>query len=479
MATMSAAALLYAVGALLEGWLAAMLFLSGHKLRGTDARWLRLLAAGFAFNGVRSLLMALGYGNVAFDLAPRLPTGTLGEIALALVTAGLMHYVGLSRRTRRRIWMVAGPVILAVWALMMGGWLSRGGGFLVAITFFSGWALLFVRATLREPRSGHGLVIVAILSFPAIVLALRLGLLPFDLLPIAEIVPLSAIGIAVLTTGLVRAHERTLRAGERTAQALSARERAEAELRAVNESLEQRVAQRTVHLEDTIAGLESFNRSVSHDLRGPLGGISGVARIARDKLGEGLLDEADAMMAVIVRQADESVAMVAALLELARAGNAQPQRAPVDATALASEVVATLEAAGKTAAATVVVQPLPAADADRELLRQVFANLVGNACKFAGAGKAARVEVGHAATAQGQAYFVRDNGIGFAPADAARLFRPFERLNGQRYEGFGVGLSIVQRIIDHHGGRVWAEGVPGGGATFWFTLGAPGGRVSA
>jgi len=479
MAPMFAAALLYAVGALLEGWLATMLFLSGHKLHGTDARWLRLLAAGFAFNGARSLLMALGYGNVAFDLAPRFVTGTLAEITLALVTAGLMHYVGLPRRLRRRIWMVAGPVIVAAWALMIVGWLSRGGGFLVAMSFFAGWALLFVRATVREPRSGHALVVLAILSFPAIVLALRLGLLPFDMLPIAEIVPLSAIGIAVLTTGLVRAHQRALRAGERTARALAARERAEAELRAVNESLEQRVAQRTGHLEETIAGLESFNRSVSHDLRGPLGGISGVARIARDKLGEGLLDEADAMMAVIARQADDSVAMVGALLELARAGNAQPQRAQVDATALASEVVATLEAAGKTAAATVVVQPLPTADADRELLRQVFANLLGNACKFAGAGKMARIEVGAAATPEGHAYFVRDNGIGFAPADAARLFRPFERLNGRRYEGFGVGLSIVQRIVHHHGGRVWAEGMPDRGATFWFTLGAPRDGVSA
>jgi signal transduction histidine kinase len=349
--------------------------------------------------------------------------------------------------------------------------LSRGGAFLVAIFIVATWSVLFVYAMLREPRSGHSLVVVATLSFPAIVVGVKAGLIPFEALPIAEIVPLSAIGIAVLTTGLVRAHQRTLREGERTAQALAARERAEAELRAVNESLEQRVAQRTGHLEETIAGLESFNRSVSHDLRGPLGGISGVARIARDKLGEGLLDEADAMMAVIARQADESVAMVAALLELARVGNAQPQRAHVDATALAGEVVATLQAAGKTASADVVVQPLPAADADRELLRQVFANLVGNACKFAGAGNAARVEVGAEATPQGPAYFVRDNGIGFAPADAARLFRPFERLHGQRYEGFGVGLSIVQRIVDHHGGRVWAEGMPGRGATFWFTLG--------
>jgi len=468
---MNAAALLYAVGAVLEGWLAAMLFLSGRKLRGPDERWSLLLATGFAFNAARSVSMAMGVGNVGFHAPANIVTSTLAEIALALITGALMHYVGLSPAARRRVWLVAGPLIFATWALTTAGRLSRGSAFVVAITVIAGWSVLFLRATVREPRSGHGLVVLSTLSFPAIVVALRLGLLPFDVLPIAEIVPLSAIGIAVLTTGLVRAHQRALSEGERTALALAARERAEAELRGLNESLEQRVAQRTAHLEETIAGLESFNRSVSHDLRGPLGGISGVARMARDKLGEGLLDEADAMMAVIVRQADDSVAMVGALLELARAGNARPQRGPVDATALAGEVVATLEAAGRTASAEVVVQRLPAADADRELLRQVFANLVGNACKFAGAGRPARVEVGAAATPEGHAYFVRDNGIGFAPDEAARLFRPFERLHGQRYEGFGVGLSIVQRIIDHHGGRVWAEGMPGRGATFWFTLG--------
>jgi signal transduction histidine kinase len=423
--------------------------------------------------------MATGYGNVAFDATPRFVTGTLAEFALALITAALMRYVGLSPRTQRRVWLFAGPVVIGSWALMVAGWLTRGGGLVVAIAFILGWGLLFARATLREPRSGHSLVVVATLSFPAIILALRLGLLPFEVLPISEIIPFSAIGIAVLTTGLVRANQRAQRQGEQTARALAANERAEAALRLVNESLEQRVAQRTAHLQETIDGLESFNRSVSHDLRGPLGGIAGVARMARDKLGEGRLDEADAMLAAIGRQADEWVSMVAALLALARVGNAQPQRTCVDATALAGEVVATLEAAGKTATTTVVVQPLPEADADRELLRQVFANLLGNACKFVGGHAAARVEVGHASTPQGHAYFVRDNGIGFPPTEAARLFRPFERLNGQRYEGFGVGLSIVQRIIDHHGGRFWAEGAPGAGATFWFTLGARRGAPDA
>ena len=472
-ACMTTAALLYAVGAALQGWLAVMLGISGRVLHGADERWPRLLAAAFAFNTLRSALFAFGFGLVPMADSPRLLTGTLSLLAVGLITAALMNYVGLDARVRRRAWWVAGPVLLVLEISVPFHWITRGTASAIIILFTLGWAAMFLHAMRREPRNGHGFVVLATLTFPLVVIALRLGWLPFEMIGLSEILPLPAIGIAVLTTGLVRANQRAQREGEQTARALAAREHAEAALRLVNESLEQRVAQRTEHLQETIDGLESFNRSVSHDLRGPLGGIAGVTRMARDKLAEGRLDEADAMLAAIGRQADASVAMVAALLALARAGNAQPQRTCVDATALASEVVATLEAAGRTSAATVVVQPLPEADADRELLRQVFANLVGNACKFAAGRAAARVEVGHERTPQGQAYFVRDNGIGFAPAEASRLFRPFERLNGQRYEGFGVGLSIVQRIVDHHGGRVWAEGAPGAGATFWFTLGRP------
>ncbi len=469
---MTTSVLLYAAGALLEGWLALMLTISGRALRGADRRWMQWLAAGFACNTVRSVLLSTGYGSVSFAAHPSIPTSTLATVALALMSVALMDYVELGPRSKRRIWQIGGPLLAGLWLGVVLGWLPRGTAVLIASLFFLGWAALFVRAARREPRSGHALVVLAILTFPAIVVALEQGLLPLSLLPASEIIPLAAIGIVVLTTGLVRAHQRALAAGERTAQALAARERAEAQLRMANESLEQRVAQRTAHLEEDIAGLESFNRSVSHDLRGPLGGIAGLAGIARAKLAEGRADEAQTMLAAIERQAEESVAMVAAMLQLARAGTVQPQRAEVDTTALAGEVVAALEASGKTASTQVVVQPLPAAHADRELLRQVFANLVGNACKFADGRHAAQVEVGHADTARGQAYFVRDNGIGFAPADAGRLFRPFERLNGQRFEGAGVGLSIVKRIIDHHGGRVWAEGAPGAGATFWFTLGS-------
>ena len=468
---MPASGLLYATGALLEGWIAAMLFIGWRALRGSGEHWPGWLCAGYAFNTLRCALLATGYGNVGLHEIASMWNAAFACAALGLMTAALIDYVGLAQASARRINAASTVVLAAILAAVGLHVLARGQGLLIAGLYFVGWTVLFVRAALREPRSGHGPVVVALLTFPVGSIAANAGALPLALLPAVEIIPLAAIGLTVLSTGLIRAHRRAQLEAEAAARALAARELAEGRLRAANETLEQRVAQRTAELRETIEGLESFNRSVSHDLRGPLGGISGVARLARDKLGEGLLDEADAMLAAITRQADESAAMVQALLSLARAGNAQPQRTAVDATALAGEVVATLEACGKTASATVVVQPLPAADADRELLRQVFANLVGNACKFAGGQAAARVEVGHAATPRGQAYFVRDNGIGFAPADAARLFRPFERLNGPRYEGFGVGLSIVQRIVDHHGGRVWAEGAPGAGATFWFTLG--------
>ena len=257
------------------------------------------------------------------------------------------------------------------------------------------------------------------------------------------------------------------------AGALAARAAAEAGLRAANESLEQRVAQRTRELRETIEGLESFNRSVSHDLRGPLGGIAGLAQLARDQVAHGDTAQADRLLAAIDRQADESVRLIAALLALARAGDAQPQRSHFAAGPLVDEAIAATTASG--ARADVVVRELPVVDADRELLRQVFVNLVGNARKFAREASTPRIEIGHAATAHGDAFYVRDNGVGFAPAEAQRLFKPFERLHGTRFEGFGVGLSIVRRIVDHHGGRAWAEGVPGQGATIWFTLG--GGRA--
>ncbi len=461
--------LLFVAGALLEGWLAAVLLLAARALRVGGTSWLRWLSAGFLANALRSTVMALGYGNVALDAVPRAGTALLAHVAIGCITAGLIRYAALPAPLTRRLTLASTTFLAVMLLLTLAGAITRWQGYVVSAMFVLGWASLMLHLMRREPLSGHGAIVAALLAFPAASVALRAGVVPVDLLPLLEIVPLSSLGMTVLTTGLIRAHRRAQHEAAQAALALAAREQAEAQLRAINETLEHRVAMRTAELRETIEALESFNRSVSHDLRGPLGGIADVAQLAREHMAEGNPGQADHLLAAIGRQADASMQLVAALLALARAGDAQPQRAVVDVGALVGEIVATRCHADAT---RVTVQPLPPVEADRDLLRQVFVNLIDNACKFAAGAAEPTVVVGHEAGAEGCIFFVRDNGVGFANADNDRLFKPFQRLHGARFQGTGVGLSIVRRIVDHHGGRIWAEGVPGAGATFRFTLGA-------
>jgi signal transduction histidine kinase len=280
---------------------------------------------------------------------------------------------------------------------------------------------------------------------------------------ISLIVPHAVLGMTILTTGLVRAQ-----AGSR--RELAARQCVQAELERTNQTLELRVALRTAQLRETIEGLESFNRSVSHDLRGPLGGITGVARMAREALGRGDLTAADKLLAAIARQSESSTDLVTSLLQLARSGEGTVERRRVHTTALVQEVADLL--GGATAASDVIAieGELPDLEADPALLRQVFANLLANGVKFSGKAAAPRVEVGATRTAEGLVFHVRDNGVGFDDAQMRELFVPFRRLHADHFEGHGIGLTIVRRIVERHGGRLWAEGRPGRGATFYFTL---------
>lgn len=270
------------------------------------------------------------------------------------------------------------------------------------------------------------------------------------------------------------------RAMKRNAEQLqievSERERAWRELQVANETLEQRVDARTVQLREMIDGLESFNRMVSHDLRGPLGGIAGASKLARSLLADGDIDQATHLLELIAKSAETTERLVGALLALARASETVLQRQPVDTQAVVHDAVQQVASSltpppppGQPLPVT--VGPLPAAHADPALLRQVFVNLIANALKFAGASP--QVTVGAVDEPGRTVFFVKDNGVGFTPEQAQRLFKPFQRLHGSRYEGFGLGLSIVKRIVDRHGGEVWAEGVAGQGASFYFTLPQP------
>jgi signal transduction histidine kinase/CheY-like chemotaxis protein len=248
------------------------------------------------------------------------------------------------------------------------------------------------------------------------------------------------------------------------------RKRTARELLVVNDTLEQRVVSRTAELRDMIDGLESFNRSVSHDLRGPLGGIAGAAHLARDFVAAKDHAKVDRFLQAIAVQAETTGKMVDALLTLARTGDVTLTRRTVDTTALVRDVLEAMRQAGPGEPLPVVVGTLPDVDADPQLARQVFVNLIGNALKFASRVPQTQVEVG--ATGTPPLFFVRDNGVGFDPEKAQRLFKPFQRLHEARFEGSGIGLSIVKRIIDRHGGKVWAESAPAQGATFFFSFGS-------
>jgi signal transduction histidine kinase len=250
------------------------------------------------------------------------------------------------------------------------------------------------------------------------------------------------------------------------------RKRAAQELREANDSLEQRVTLRTTELREMIEGLESFNRSVSHDLRGPLGGIAGAARMARDFMAENQREKADRFLQAIATEADRTTKMVDALLALARTGDAPLDVRTLDMAAMVREVVDTIAQARGSGPLPVVIGPLPDVRADPDLMRQVLVNLIGNAVKFAAEQPDPRVEIGAVEEGGRSVYFVRDNGVGFDPGQSARLFKPFHQLHAQRFQGSGVGLSIVKRIVDRHNGKVWGESRPGQGATFFFSVGA-------
>jgi len=249
---------------------------------------------------------------------------------------------------------------------------------------------------------------------------------------------------------------------------ITKRKNDEAALRDVNRELERRVSERTAALEGAVRELEAFSYSVSHDLRAPLRAIGGFARMVVEDEGERLSEEGRRKLEVVEANARRMGMLVDDLLQLARVNRSELRREALDMGALAASVAAQLGA--QYPLARIGVGPLPNATGDPVLVRQAFANLVDNALKYSSRSDEARVDLGWDGAAG--AWFVRDNGVGFDMAHAKKLFNPFERLHGELgFEGTGIGLAIVRRVAERHGGRVWVEAVPGEGAAFFFTLG--------
>ncbi|MFB6099585.1 MAG: GAF domain-containing protein, partial [Salinibacter sp.] len=236
------------------------------------------------------------------------------------------------------------------------------------------------------------------------------------------------------------------------------------EVQAQRERLEERVQERT-------AELRSFTYSVSHDLRTPLRAIDGYTRILREEHADGLDEEGRRLLDVVYESAQTMGDLIDDLLTLSRLGRREMNRVPIDMTALVREAYDELSRARPTTDVTFEVGPLPDAVGDRSMIRHVLTNLLSNALKFTQNEDAPRIAVQAEIHDGAPVYVVRDNGVGFPEAKADELFGVFQRGHeDDEFEGTGVGLALVERILRRHDGAVWAEGAEGDGAAFYFTL---------
>jgi PAS domain S-box-containing protein len=250
---------------------------------------------------------------------------------------------------------------------------------------------------------------------------------------------------------------------------LEERRQAEEAVRHLNAELENRVRERTLELQAANQELESFAYSVSHDLRAPLRSVDGFAHLLLDEFADGWADPARRYLIRVMESSQRMGQLIDDLLSFSRLSRKMLNRSRVSPAGLVTEVLDELRAEMAGREVEVRVGDLPDCDADPALLRQVFVNLIGNAVKYTGRRAQARIEIGWA----DGAYFVRDNGAGFDMAYEDKLFGVFQRLHSDsEFEGTGIGLAIVERIVARHGGRAWAEGELDKGATFYFSLAA-------
>jgi len=434
----------------------------------TDARALRIFALLYLLTGI-GWLVAHPRAHGGPTEVPLLPV-LVAVGLLAMNVWGLYEYLGLARR---RAWaLIAGTLAVGA-GLMLWLRLAPGSANAVYASMagaFAYCAWLALRAARHEDNVGHLYIALAFAIYPVLFLAYLLlpeSMADFQIGYFAA-VPTMIVGMMVLAVSLIRARQRS-------ETELTRRIAAEESLRQVNSTLEQRVSARTRELNDLVAGLESFNRNVSHDLRDPLAGISGLAQLGAAALERDDKARLRLSLDTIRGQAEQMTGMVQDLLQLSRVAAAPLQRERQALGHSVEAALAQLRLAPPTAAALqrvqLQVQPLPECEVDADLMRLVFVNLLGNALKFTAArAGAGRVSVDLRRSPQGAAVCVEDDGLGLPPGRDAELFKPFARLHGPLVPGAGVGLTLVRRIVEAHGGRIWAERVEGGGARFLFTL---------
>lgn len=252
---------------------------------------------------------------------------------------------------------------------------------------------------------------------------------------------------------------------------VSERRRAEKEIQQLNEQLERRVVERTAQLEAANRDLEAFSYSVSHDLRAPLRAIDGFSRILSEDHASQLNDEARRVLEIIRKNTQKMNHLIDDLLAFCRYGRRESTPSEINMTELAKSALDELMADSGNQKSNVHIEKLPNALGDASMMKQVFANLLSNAFKFSKLKENSVIHVGSRPSEDENVYYIRDSGIGFDMKYAGNLFGVFQRMHSsEEFEGTGVGLAIVKKIVERHGGRVWAESSVNQGSTFYFSI---------
>lgn len=248
-------------------------------------------------------------------------------------------------------------------------------------------------------------------------------------------------------------------------------QRAQEQIRTLNADLENRVHDRTLELTEANRELEAFTYSVAHDLRAPLRHIAAFAQILEEEVGSDLSGEATDLAKRIRASIQHMAKLVDDLLNLARIGRQELRRQKAELKPIVEEVIASFQSEIQNRDVEFHIGKLPQAECDPALMHHVFTNLISNAIKYTRPRAKAVIEIDQTSKNGKQVLFIRDNGVGFSMQYADKLFGVFQRLHrADEFEGTGVGLAIVERIIRKHGGKIWAEAEADKGATFYFTL---------